>query len=234
VIAAARRTHPEIRSRSQIAASPEFSPRDHQSAVRASELPAGPAAFEQISIFSTADVSPVLGFVETFAGSQGMARSRLADLRLAVHELVTHALDYRSGPARLHAWATPEELIVEINSGGPLTSPFAGYLPPSMSATRERGLWLAGQRCDLIAIRELHERTTIRMQFFDYLISARPECDGIDELLGVYALGACEPDEATLIAAHLATCDECRAELQRLNEVVDSMHLRGGHDHPDG
>jgi MEDS: MEthanogen/methylotroph, DcmR Sensory domain/Putative zinc-finger len=224
VIAAARRTHSDIRRASLITASSEFSPFDHQAGVRTSGLPRRPATVEQIAIFSTADVVPVLSFVESFAREQAMARSRLTDLSLAVHEMVTDAIEYHLGPAQLRLWTTDEELICEIESHGSLASPFAGYLPPSMSTAREGALWNIGQQCDLVAVRQHGATTTVRLCFSDYLVSSRPGCDGIDTLLGVYALGACDPHEAILVEAHLALCEDCRAEADRLTEVVRLMN----------
>ncbi|TDW14391.1 anti-sigma factor family protein [Kribbella kalugense] len=41
--------------------------------------------------------------------------------------------------------------------------------------------------------------------------------------LGAYALGALEPGEAEAVDEHLATCEECRAELAELNEMKDFL-----------
>ena len=228
VIAAARRTHPEIHHGPHLAASSEFSPVDHQSAVRSSGLPPRPASTEQISMFSPSDLSTVLSFVEGFALTRAMAVGRISDLRMAVEEVLTQAIDYRLGPARLHVWTTDDELMVEVESTGLLESPFTGYLPPSTPSGAERGLWIAGQRCDLIAVRQHNDGTTVRLHISDYLVAFRPECDGIDKLLGVYVLGACDAEEASFVAAHLSTCAECRAETDRLAQVVGLL------DPPDG
>jgi hypothetical protein len=152
-----------------------------------------------------------------------MADSRISDLTLTVRELLTHSIDYGLGPAQLHIWADPEELTYEIEGQGSLPSPFAGYLPPSAATPDDSGLWLIGQKCDLIAVREHRGLITVRVNFCDYLLSARPECNGIDELLGVYALRACDPEEMALVEAHLTTCTECQAELDRLSRVVGLM-----------
>jgi hypothetical protein len=45
----------------------------------------------------------------------------------------------------------------------------------------------------------------------------------VSELLGVYALDACEDHEAGLIEVHLAGCNECRAETERLKSVAGWM-----------
>ncbi len=233
VIAAARRTHPEIRHGSRVTTSPEFSHFAHQRAVRASELPARPATSEQISMFSAADLAPVQSFVEAFARSQGTADGRITDLALTVGELVDHVIDFRAGPARLYIWATAEQLVYEIESSGLLSSPFAGYLPPSASDPIETGLWLTGAKCDLLAVRERLGNTTMRVHFQDYLVSPRVECNGIDELLGAYVLAACDPEEMVLVDAHLATCAECRNEAARLGQVVGLMNHPHGQSQPD-
>lgn len=224
VIAAARRTHSEIRRGSQVAASPEFAPFDHQSNVRASELPPRPASCESISIFSSSDLDPVLSLVEAFAQSQAMSESRIPDLSATVRGLITRAIDYRLGPARLHIWSTAEELTYEIESHGLLTSPFIGYLPPSASAPDDGGLWSIGQQCDVIAVREKRGMTTVRLNFCDHLVPVRPQCNGIDKLLGVYTLGACDPEEMALVESHLTSCAECSAEFDALSRVVGLMN----------
>ncbi|MER6825685.1 zf-HC2 domain-containing protein [Streptosporangium sp. NPDC000563] len=45
-------------------------------------------------------------------------------------------------------------------------------------------------------------------------------CEEVRISLGVYALGALEPDERVLVEAHLAECAECRAELEELAGVA--------------
>ncbi|HKF76651.1 MAG TPA: anti-sigma factor [Candidatus Dormibacteraeota bacterium] len=43
------------------------------------------------------------------------------------------------------------------------------------------------------------------------------------EQLGAYALGALDPEDAEAVAAHVATCQECRAELADLRRVADGL-----------
>lgn len=42
-------------------------------------------------------------------------------------------------------------------------------------------------------------------------------------LLGAYTLGALEPDEARTVEAHLATCAECRTEVEELAEMKEFL-----------
>ncbi|MEU8265524.1 zf-HC2 domain-containing protein [Sphaerisporangium sp. NPDC049002] len=45
-------------------------------------------------------------------------------------------------------------------------------------------------------------------------------CEDVRMSLGVYMLGALEADEAVQVEAHLATCPECRAELEELSGLT--------------
>lgn len=223
VIDAARRTHPEIRRGSTIRASPDFSPLEHHLRIRSGAFPSRPESCEQISVFSKADCATVVAFVESFGRSHAMADARLADFKVAVGELLTNAIEYRAGPAWLRVWTTGPDLICEIEGRGSFASAFAELIPPSTSGAQGAGLWLAGQKCDLIAVRGPVGNTTVRLHFSDHVVAHRRDCGGIDELLGAYALGACHPEEVVLIEAHLTTCAECRAEAERFAQVVTSM-----------
>jgi anti-sigma factor RsiW len=57
--------------------------------------------------------------------------------------------------------------------------------------------------------------------------------DDIAELLGAYALNAVDPDERSLVDAHLADCPRCRAELHDHLQVAAMLGNAGG-DAPEG
>lgn len=58
--------------------------------------------------------------------------------------------------------------------------------------------------------------------------------DTAAELLGAYALHACEDDEATLIATHVEGCETCDIELARLREAASWLATLGNSRPPDG
>ena len=116
-----------------------------------------------------------------------MAGARFTNPRLAIQAVLTNAIEYRSGPARLRIWTTGSEFICEVESCGWFTSPFAGLVPPSTPSARDGGLWVAGQMCDLVAVRGLSGTTTVRLRFSNCLVSTSRECDGIDQV----ARGVC-------------------------------------------
>ncbi len=229
VIAAARRTHPEIVRDSQIAASPEFSPLEHHLQIRAGALAPYPPRSEQISIFGVADVAQVVRFVDSFARSVAMAANRVDDLTSAVHLLATDAsriVDDRSGPARLRLWIDGADLICQLESPTMRVSPFAEMIPPSNGGD---GLWLVGQRCDVIAVRVQPDLTVVRLHYTDFLVSRRPQCGGNDLELGVYALGMCDSEQAAQIEVHLGECIDCRNESERLGRAAGHLGEFPGH-----
>jgi hypothetical protein len=48
-------------------------------------------------------------------------------------------------------------------------------------------------------------------------------CDEVEELSGLYVLGALTPDEEEQVRAHLATCDQAHATLEQLAPVVPGL-----------
>ncbi|MHB8328524.1 MAG: zf-HC2 domain-containing protein, partial [Acidimicrobiales bacterium] len=57
--------------------------------------------------------------------------------------------------------------------------------------------------------------------------------DGVDELLGAYALDAVDPDEAAAIRRHLEQCPRCAAEVDEHHEVA-ALLANTGADAPRG
>lgn len=56
----------------------------------------------------------------------------------------------------------------------------------------------------------------------------------IEELLGVYALDAVEPDERDLVEAHLAGCPRCASEVEGYRETAALLAAHGGGRAPEG
>lgn len=58
-------------------------------------------------------------------------------------------------------------------------------------------------------------------------------CDDLDAMLSEFLDGSVTPDQASLAAEHLATCEECTAELDELQGVT-KLHREHGTVHlPD-
>ncbi len=51
------------------------------------------------------------------------------------------------------------------------------------------------------------------------------ECRDVNVLLGAYAIGALDPEDAQRVRAHLETCASCRLEVSELAETADALAL---------
>ena len=223
VVDAARRTHPEVQVGSDVSRSPRYGAHDHRRAVRGTALPSAPVHSEELVFAPAADDSAVTDFATQAAAGWGMADARLRDLAAATRDLVhiARALSVETAVVRL--WTDDAALLCELDVAGSLDDPFTGLRPPDSADPGVDRLWQTAQTCDLVAVREIEGGTRIRLHFADFVVPARPGCGGIDELLGVYALGVCDDDERATVEEHLVTCAECRAEAERLEQVVDAM-----------
>jgi len=53
--------------------------------------------------------------------------------------------------------------------------------------------------------------------------TSAPHHEDVESLLGVHALDALEPDEATMVETHVTTCPRCRAELDAHREMAAAL-----------
>jgi anti-sigma regulatory factor (Ser/Thr protein kinase) len=60
-------------------------------------------------------------------------------------------------------WRTDDAAVVEFSDSGRLTEPLIGRLPPEMSRSEGRGLYLVNQLCDLVQVRSGTWGTTVRI-----------------------------------------------------------------------
>jgi anti-sigma regulatory factor (Ser/Thr protein kinase) len=92
------------------------------------------------------DVALVRGLVRTRGVDLGLDRGLLADLELAVTEVLTNALVHGSPPVLVHVYDEDQTWVWHVQDGGGLpVGPLAGLLPPAAPADHGYGLWLARQ-----------------------------------------------------------------------------------------
>lgn len=92
------------------------------------------------------DVALVRGLVRTRGADRGLDRGLLADLELAVTEVLTNALLHGSPPVLVHVYDEDQTWVWHVQDGGALpVDPLAGLLPPAEPADHGYGLWLARQ-----------------------------------------------------------------------------------------
>lgn len=102
-------------------------------------------------------------FVHERALRAGMAPERVADLRLAVHEVAVNALVHAGGRGLLTLWVADGHLVCEMQDGGFLADPLAGRRPPEPFDSRGQGLYLVNLLCDLVRGHWTRDGGTIRL-----------------------------------------------------------------------
>jgi anti-sigma regulatory factor (Ser/Thr protein kinase) len=77
----------------------------------------------------------------------------LQQLLLAGSEIITNAICHGAGRRVLRLWILDGAVTCEVaDEGGGPGDPLVGYRPPDLAASGGRGLWLARQVCDGLAI----------------------------------------------------------------------------------
>ena len=112
--------------------------------------------------FGLESLRQVRQMVEADGTRLNLGRARIDDLILAVSEAATNSVQYGNGGI-FSLWCDADRLVCEISDGGRLTDPMVGRRRPSADAPRGRGVWMVHQMCDLVQIRSMDGRTTVRL-----------------------------------------------------------------------
>ena len=92
------------------------------------------------------DIALVRGLVRSRGADVGLDRGVVADLELAVTEVLTNALVHGSPPVLVHVYDEDRTWVWHVQDGGGLPlDPLAGLLPPAEPDDHGYGLWLARQ-----------------------------------------------------------------------------------------
>ena len=232
IIAAARQTHPELRSGGHTATSDQYSdPHQFHAMVRATGIPVPPDAYEECSIASADVLGRVQLFTEVFGELHALPPKLTNELLVGVREVARTAFESDAGPITLRLWIETNEVFSDI-IGPWQTVPLAGYIQHPSEEHGSPGLWSVGQICDLIAVREHGDITTVRLKFASNAELVNPTCQEYAGFLGVYAIGACNPSESVMIEGHLAECSSCSEELGMFGGVVALMRQARDSDVP--
>lgn len=92
------------------------------------------------------DVALVRRVVRARGAESGLARDDVADLELALTEVLTNALLHGAPPALVHLYDEGGMWVCHVqDGGGPPVDLLAGVVPPAEPADHGYGLWLARQ-----------------------------------------------------------------------------------------
>jgi anti-sigma regulatory factor (Ser/Thr protein kinase) len=109
------------------------------------------------------DLGAVRVLVSGVARAAGLDADRIDDLVIAVNEVATNAIKYGDLGGRVVAWATPCEVICQLEDPGHITDRLAGRHAPVAGTNGGIGLWMVNQLCDLVQVRTARGGTTIRL-----------------------------------------------------------------------
>ena len=157
VVDEALRSHPFTGGGSTRHANPTFA----LDVTNETELSAPPSDAQSVP-FGLESLRQVRQMVEADGTRLNLGRARIDDLILAVSEAATNSVQYGNGGV-FSLWCDADRLVCEIRDGGRLTDPMVGRRRPSADAPRGRGVWMVHQMCDLVQIRSMDGRTTVRL-----------------------------------------------------------------------
>jgi anti-sigma regulatory factor (Ser/Thr protein kinase) len=159
VIEEARRAHPIVREDGVPAPSASYTDRR-----RFLDGPLGPPPTDAVEVpYDLDSLARLRTVVAAEAARAGVARSRVADLVVAVSEVATNSVRHAGGDGVARLWTTVDALVCECRDGGRIGRPLAGRERPPADAAGGLGLWLVNHLCDLVQIRTGEAGTVVRL-----------------------------------------------------------------------
>jgi anti-sigma regulatory factor (Ser/Thr protein kinase) len=161
LIADARRTHPCAIQNRQRRHSTQFVEPEKFTAALPVRLP------ERLlgQLQPNGELRTVRQLVNRTCAQLGLTNDHAAELCLVVGELTTNAIEHGAPPVTVSAWSDERALIYEITDAGPgPTDPCLGFVRPSASQPRGRGLWLSRQLADRVEFTATPEGTSTRVE----------------------------------------------------------------------
>ncbi|HEV7885949.1 MAG TPA: sensor histidine kinase [Acidimicrobiales bacterium] len=128
----------------------------------AQPLPPMPVGAEVVS-FAGADMRTVRELVSRHARAAGFSSDQEWDLVVAMNELATNSVQHGGGTGTARVWNDGARVVCEVVDAGLIDTPLIGRLPPDLSRSSGRGLWIANQLCDLVQLHSGPSGTVVRI-----------------------------------------------------------------------
>jgi anti-sigma regulatory factor (Ser/Thr protein kinase) len=159
----AMHTHGTVRSDGAVTPNPRFEDPFDVLAELATVVPPPPEA-TTLDCSSRADVADARRLVHAEGAQAGITPEVVADVALAVTEVVTNALVHGAPPALLHVYDEEATWVCHIQDAGrgPV-DPLVGLAPPSEPSEHGYGLWLARQLCAAVDVGNDRTGTHVRL-----------------------------------------------------------------------
>ncbi len=95
--------------------------------------------------------------------ASGLDEDRTAELVTAINELTTNSIRHAGAHGELRVWATPGEVIFQVEDSGHIADPLAGRRLHA-TARGGLGLWMVNELRDLVEVRTSAAGTTTRVR----------------------------------------------------------------------
>jgi anti-sigma regulatory factor (Ser/Thr protein kinase) len=126
-------------------------------------FPLAPLQAERLE-FGLDDLHDIRSLVATGAAAGGLDPSRASDLVAAASELAANSILYGGGRGLATVWEDGASVFVEVADAGTIIDPMVGRRRPDPTAEHGRGLYIANQLCDQVAIDSTSIGTRIRLR----------------------------------------------------------------------
>ncbi len=113
--------------------------------------------------FEIGDLGRLRTWVAERAAASGLDEDRTAELVTAINELTTNSIRHAGAHGELRVWATPGEVIFQVEDSGHIADPLAGRRLQA-TARGGLGLWMVNELCDLVEVRTSAAGTTTRVR----------------------------------------------------------------------
>jgi anti-sigma regulatory factor (Ser/Thr protein kinase) len=114
--------------------------------------------------FGLDDLHDVRALIAAAATAAGLPPSRTNDLVVAASELAANSILHGGGRGLASVWGEEGTIFVEVSDAGTITDPTVGRVRPHPSDEHGRGLYIANQICDEVAIDSSATGTRIRLR----------------------------------------------------------------------
>lgn len=114
--------------------------------------------------FGLDDLHDIRALVGRRAEAGGLEPSRASDLAVAASELAANSILHGGGRGLATVWVEGGSIFVEVADAGTIVDPTVGRRRPDPAVEHGRGLYIANQLCDEVAIDSTSTGTRVRLR----------------------------------------------------------------------
>jgi anti-sigma regulatory factor (Ser/Thr protein kinase) len=126
-------------------------------------FPLAPLRAERLD-FGLDDLHDIRSLVARNAEAGGLDPRRVADLVVAASELAANSILHGGGHGLATVWKDDDSVFVEVADAGTILDPTVGQHRPDPKIEHGRGLYIANQLCDEVAIDSSSTGTRVRLR----------------------------------------------------------------------